>query len=170
MGSLTLFGSALLFWISVLVFVVICFIADIIEEGGWAFAGMIVLGILFYIRADIKPLLEMFTLANIFFYLLLGFLFTALRVFFTGRKFWRKIKDLPVMDVKESGYYKSQGYHKEVFIDELSGNVARWWLMWPVSLLNLVFVDVVKEIWFFVYPRMKRFYVFILELGINSAK
>ena len=89
MGALTLFGSAPFFWISVFIFVIICFISDIVEEGGWAFAGMIVLGILFYMRADIKPLLEVFTLINIFFYVLLGFLFTAFRVFFTGRKFWR---------------------------------------------------------------------------------
>jgi hypothetical protein len=170
MGALTLFGSALLFWISVFIFVVICFISDIVEEGGWAFAGMIVLGILFYLRADIKPILGIFTLINIFFYVLLGFLFTAFRVFFTGRKFWREIKDLPVIGKDENNYYRSQGYRKDEFVSNLSGNVSRWWLMWPVSLLNLIFVDVIKEVWMFIYPRMNRFYVYILELGMKSAK
>ena len=144
MGALTLFGSALLFWISVLIFVVICFIADIVEEGGWAFAGMVVLGILFYLRADIEPILGIFTVLNVLFYILLGYLFTAFRVFFTGRKLWREIKDLPVIGKNESYYYKSQGYHKEQFVNKLSGNISRWWLMWPVSLLNLLFVDVIR--------------------------
>jgi hypothetical protein len=170
MGTLTLFGSALFFWLSVLIFVVICFIADIVEEGGWAFAGMIVLGILFYLRSDIKPILGIFTLINIFFYILLGFLFTAFRVFFTGRKLWREIKDLPVVDKDSGKYYNSQGYRKDQFVSELSGNVSRWWLMWPVSLLNLLFVDVIKEVWLFTYPRMQRFYTYVLELGMNSAK
>lgn len=170
--SMTLFGSGLLFWLSVIAFVVICFISDVIEEGGWAFAALVILGILYYFKADLTPLLEIFTPFAIFAYLVLGLLFSALRTFFAGRKLGKKIKDLPKTrdDIKgQSHIFDNQKSKREDFINELKGNVFRWWFMWPVSLLTWIATDFVKEFWDFIYSKVKRFYTYLVDLGIKSA-
>ena len=43
LGALTLFGSAIWFWLTVAVFLVICFVSDINENGFYAFGTLAVL-------------------------------------------------------------------------------------------------------------------------------
>lgn len=167
--SLTLFGSVLGFWLSVLAFLIICFISDVVEEGGWAFAGMVVLGIMYYFWADIKPVLAFFTLLSISTYLFAGLVFSFIRTFLAARKLGKKIKTLPSKDSKSGYSSDTKEYHKEKFIDDLKGNVFRWWFMWPISLINWVLTDFIKEVWDFVYSRVSGFYKHIVELGIKSV-
>ena len=171
--SLTLFGSVIGFWLSVLAFLIICFISDAVEEGGWAFAGLIILGGMFYFWADIKPMLEFFTLISVSTYLFAGLVFSFIRTFLAARKLGKKIKDLPEnyddARAKKVDTGDTKDYYKERFIDNLKGNVFRWWFMWPISLINWVLTDFIKEVWDFVYSRVSGFYKHIVELGIKSV-
>lgn len=84
--GLTLFGSVLWFWISVAVFIVICFLSDVNENGFIAFATLIILGVAYYLKGHIDPLLEILTPQNILIYLGVGLGFSVLRTFFCRKK------------------------------------------------------------------------------------
>jgi hypothetical protein len=172
--SLTLFGSVLGFWLSVLAFLIICFISDAVEEGGWAFAGMVILGGMFYFWADIKPVLEFFTLISVSTYLLAGLVFSFIRTFLAARKLGKDTKDLirTKKEAKEQGKYtdETQEYAKDRFVDKLKGNVFRWWFMWPISLISWIATDLVVEVWDFLYSKISGFYKHIVDLGISSVK
>lgn len=166
--ALTLFGSVIGFWISVVVFLFICFLSDINESGYFAFGSLIIVSVLYYFWGDIKTLLPMFTLVNISIYLGIGLLFSAFRTFFAGRELGKEIKDLPI-DKKSGERYDNQEYRKEQFVKELKGNVFRWWFMWPISLITWLITDLVKEVWDWTYSKIKNFYNYILDLGIKSV-
>jgi len=170
--ALTLFGSVIWFWISVVVFLIICFSSDVEENGFFAFGSLIIVSVLYYFWGDIKILLPMFTLVNIAVYLGVGLLFSTFRTFFAGRELGKEIKDLPKTKadaLKISHSSNSQEYQKERFIDDLKGNVFRWWFMWPVSLITWLVTDLVKEVWDWSYSKVKNFYNYILDLGIKSV-
>lgn len=166
--ALTLFGSVIGFWISVVVFLFICFSSDINENGFIAFGSLIIVSVLYYFWGDIKLLLPMFTLVNIAIYLGVGLLFSTFRTFFAGRELGKEIKDLPI-DKKSGAIFENQVYIKEQFVKELKGNVFRWWFMWPVSLITWLVTDKLKEVWDWTYSKIKNFYNYILDLGIKSV-
>lgn len=171
--TLTLFGSVVWFWIVVITFLVICFASDINENGFFAFGTLVILVVLFYFKGNVDPLLKFFSLANILSYLGLGLVFSALRTFFAGRTLGKRIKDLPKTRKDMNGQshiFQNQEYEKKYFIDELKGNVFRWWFMWPVSLITWLVTDLIKDLWDFIYGKLKSFYAWIVELGVNSVK
>ena len=178
MGSLltlTLFGSSILFWISAVVFLIMCFVAESEENGFIATLTLIVIGVLYHFWGDIKPILGFLTVLNISVYLAIGFFLSVIRTFVEGRKLKKRIKDLPVNDkmgaiISGRDYYGStQEGETRNFKNELSGNVARWFLMWPISMTNWMLRNIVKEVWDFVYFKLKNFYNYILELGMKSV-
>lgn len=169
--GLTLFGSVLWFWISVAVFIIICFLSDVNENGFWAFATLVVLGVAYYFRGHVDPLLQVLTLQNILIYLGIGLGFSFLRTFFAGRKLGHEIKDLPKTreDIKaQSHVYDTQKDRRERFLEELKGNIFRWWFMWPVSLITWAVTDIVKDIYDYVYSKMSGLYNWIVDLGMKS--
>jgi len=178
MGSLltlTLFGSSILFWISAVVFLIMCFVAESEENGFIATLTLIVIGVLYHFWGDIKPILGFLTVLNISVYLAIGFFLSVIRTFVEGRKLKKRIKDLPVNDkmgaiISGRDYYgDTQEGETRNFKGELSGNVARWFLMWPISMTNWMLRNIVKEVWDFVYFKLKNFYNYILELGMKSV-
>lgn len=171
--ALTLFGSVIWFWVVVAVFIIICFASDVNENGFFAFGTLVVLSVLFYFKANIDPLLDFFALPNILIYFGIGLGFSFFRTFFAARVLGHEIKDL--VETKEEASKKgyssdSKEYRKQEFINELKGNVFRWWFMWPISLLTWIATDIVKDVYDWVYSKMSGFYNWIVDLGVNSVK
>jgi len=163
--TLTLFGSVIWFWISIILFIGFCFISEKTENGVIAFVCLIIFAILYHFLGDVKAILAFLTLINISIYLVSGLIYSAIKTFFAGRELGKDLKGLPT-----TGGYDSQAYVKSQFIEKLKGNVFRWWFMWPISLINWLLTDLIGDIWSYVYDKIKNFYNYILELGINSIK
>lgn len=172
--ALTLFGSVIWFWVVVAVFLIICFASDVNENGFLAFGTLVVIGVLFYFKANIDPLLEILSLPNILIYVGVGLIFSFIRTFFASRALGYKIKE----SIKE---WKGRNYTEQTidekradeiryFINDLKGNVFRWWFMWPISFLTWVATDIVKDVWDWIYTKMGGFYRWIVNFGVNSVK
>lgn len=169
--GLTLFGSVVWFWISVAVFLIICFLSDIAENGFLAFATLVLLVVGYHFKGNVEPLLQVLSLVNILVYLGIGLGFSVLRTFFAGRKLGVEISELPKGKGSNgySDYESTVKYLKEHFLDDLKGNVFRWWFMWPISLITWAITDIVKEVYDFIYSKMKGFYNWVVDLGIKSV-
>lgn len=162
LATLTLFGSVIWFWVSVAVFLTICFASDINKNGFYAFGTLVVFIILFNFWGNIEPILSFLTVKNIFIYLGIGFLVATLRTFVASKKLKKKIKKLP--DEKPKEYpYTTKKEAKNEFIKELEGNVSRWWFMWPISSISFL----IKDGWEFVYSKIKGYFKYIVELGLK---
>jgi hypothetical protein len=168
--ALTLFGSVVWFWIITSVFVIICFASDLNKNGYYAFAAFIVLIAAFNFWGDVKAILGFITWTNVGIYLALGLIYATVKTFFAGRKLKEKIKDLPEDRKKDSVYTNTQKEEKKHFISKLESNVTRWWLMWWVSLINWMFTDLFKDFFHLVYSKFRRFFEYVLELGMSSVK
>lgn len=178
--ALTLFGSTILFWLSALFFLIMCFVAESKENGFIATGTLIIVALLYHFWGDIKPILMYLTALNISIYLAIGFVLATIRTFVEGRKLKRRIKNLPINNeagAKLPGYqdkgreFYGDTQEREIihFKEELSGNVSRWFLMWPISMTNWMLRNIVKEVWDFVYSKLKNFFNYVLELGMKSV-
>ena len=167
--ALTLFGSVIWFWVSVLIFLFIVFASDINENGFYAFGSLIIISAVYYFWGDVKPILPIISLLNISIYLGIGLVFSTLRTFFAGRELGKLIKDLPITNEKNKYDSDTKEYQKERFVNRLKGNVFRWWFMWPISLINWLISDLIADIWDYVYSKLSGFYNYVVELGIKSV-
>lgn len=176
--ALTLFGSTILFWLSAIIFLIMCFVAESNKNGFIATGTLIVVAILYHFWGDIKPILGFLTILNISIYLAIGLVYSSIRTFFEGRKLGKKLKDLPTKEEANSKSRKNTGneYYgdtkesvKKEFVEKLKRNVFRWWFNWIISLISWAITDLLKDIWDFVYSKLKNFYNYILELGIKSV-
>jgi len=158
--ALTLFGSVTWFWISVALLLIIFFVSDLNENGFYAFGSLVIVSILYYFWGDIKLILPLFTFVNISIYLGVGFVFSSLRVFFAARSKMVEIKNYP----------NSADRLKQEFKNDLQGNVSRWLFMWPISLINWVLTDLLKDFWNYIYSKIGGYYNYIVDLGFKSIK
>jgi hypothetical protein len=157
--TLTLFGSVIWFWVSVLIFLTICFASDINKNGYYAFGSLVIVSVVYYFYGDIKAILQFLTLTNILIYLGIGFIIASFRTLFASKKL---IKNLPEEKPKDYPYTTKKDA-KDDFVKELEGNVTRWWFMWPISSISFLINDVRK----FLYSLFKKYFEFILELGLK---
>lgn len=170
--ALTLFGSVIWFWVVVTVFLIICFASDVNENGFFAFGTLVVLGVLFYFKANIDPLMDFFALPNILIYFGIGLGFSFLRTFFASRALGHRIKE-SLIEWNGRKYTDIEDRKKDMkmyFLKDLQGNVFRWWFMWPISLFTWVATDIVKDVYDWIYSKMSGFYNWIVDLGVNSVK
>lgn len=165
--TLTLFGSVVWFWISILVFLIICFASDINENGYYAFGSLVVVSVVYYFYGDIKSILQFFTLTNILTYLVIGFTFASLKTLIISKKFKDKLKTYPIDRSGDKYVPYTQEEAKKDFIEKLEGNVTRWWFMWPVSLLNWLIKDLIRDIAHFIYLKFKGYFEFIVEQSLK---
>lgn len=168
--TLTLFGSVVWFWIIISIFLLICFLSDIYENGFYAFGTLVIISILCTLWGEIDPFLSLFTIKNVLIYLGIGLVFSVIRTYFSGRKLGEVMKVLP--EEREKGEWKpeTKSEAKAKNIEKLKGSVFRWWFMWIVSLIVWLVKDLIKDLWNYIYSKLKLFYNFILNLGINSIK
>jgi hypothetical protein len=171
--SNTLFGSSIWFWISVVVFLIICFISDVEQDGHVAFIMLILFSILYYFLGDVKGLLSFITLRNGVLYFGVGLGYSIIRSFFSARSLGKRIKDLPKTreDIKgQSHIFDNQDSERERFLNQLKENVLRWWFMWPINMITYIISDIAEDVYTFVYHNIKGIFEFIVDLGIKSAK
>lgn len=93
---------------------------------------------------------------------------------FAGRNLAHKINELLVewneRKLSEKSIEEKKELEKKYFLDDLKGNVFRWWFMWPFSWITWLVTDIVKDIYDFIYSRMKGFYNWIVDLGMKTVK
>ena len=167
--ALTLFGSVIWFWLVVALFIVICFASDINENGFFAFGTLVVVSVVSYFWGSetFMYFKSLFTLTNILIYLGVGFGFSTIRAFFASRKLGKELLELTQKSYETLEVSKSN--LKKNFIEDLSGNVFRWWFMWPVSLLTWMVKDLISDMWNYCWKKLQGFYLYIVELGIKSV-
>jgi hypothetical protein len=156
-----LWGSALYFWGLTAIFLILLFLADIKENGYYAFVYFLVFA--FITRQwGTFDVIEIATWELVSLYFGIGLVHSLIRTYFFGRK--------------EKGYVetdadKLDGINREVEYrkGKLKGNVFRWWFLWPVSLTTWVFSDLLKDVYNFVYDKLSKLYENVLELGLKKA-
>ena len=178
--ALTLFGSTVWALILIGLFIVICFIADFNKNGFYATLSLLIAGaIIYFWGKNYDAIVALFSFKNIFAYVVIGLLYSMVRTFFKGRACGMKMKDLKSREELEEIRRKStdryiQSHTKEDerndFYDKLKGNVFRWWFMWPISGINWIVTDLLKDFWDYLFSLLKNFYQNILDLGIKSVK
>ena len=172
--ALTLFGSAIWFWVFAVTFVIVCFVSETTKNGVLAFGTLVALTILVYFKGSVDPLLEVLTLRNVSIYLALGLFYSMLRTFFEARKLGNRIKDFPETkkEAKERNLnqYETKESEKKDFIERLKGNVFRWWFMWFISLITWMLTDIVKDVYDYVYSKLAGVFKWVVDLGVKSVK
>jgi hypothetical protein len=131
----TLFGSSLAFGIVLVSLFIVLIISDIEEAGAFAFVAVLI-AILFNHFWGTFPLLSMVSFRNVSIYLFLGFVFSLIRTYFKGKK----------LTADQKKYFS------------LKDHVFRWWLMFPICLINWVFGDLLKDLYNFVYSKLGKVY------------
>lgn len=163
LNSITLFGS--IFWgVAALVILIgLCFWADVEEEGWIALIIGIIFGVIFYLfgRDTLHNFFSLLTFVNISLYLGVGLLYAFVRIFFYGRNQAYKFNE-------EKKTNKSEYYTPRIDRD-IKSHVFRWWFLWPISLINWVIKDVVRDVYNFAYDKLSRVFNFVLDLGIKSV-
>lgn len=139
--GLTLFGSGLYFLLSVVLFLVLLIVSDVIEVGLLAsFVTVVFLSVNY--KAGNLPLSEILTVYNILLYIFIGFIFALVRTYFKGK------------ELKEK--------QKEYF--ELKEHVFRWWFLFPISAINWIFGKLMKDLWNFTYNKFEKLFTKIFNL------
>lgn len=139
----TLFGSGIAFGFMLVAMFIVFIITDATENGTAAFFSLL-LFIGFNYFWGTFPLLNVITFRHVGIYLTLGFLFSLIRTYFKGKRL--------------------SGRDKENF--NLKDHVFRWWLMWPISLINWGFGEVLKDFYNFLYSKLEKFYQSIFNSSI----
>lgn len=160
--GITLFGFK--FWgLAVLiVLVALCFWADYEESGFVATLFCVIAGLLFYFWGNDtwKLFVSLLTFYNISVYLGAGLFHALTRVFFHGRKEMKRVNE----DRLEGRTYE------HTINRDIKNSFFRWWFLWPVSFINWIIKDMVKEIYDWFYSKIQRILNFILDLGVKSVK
>lgn len=134
--GLTLFGSGIALGI-VLLLLFISLIAADLSESGWFAAVCISVVVILNAFWGTIPILDILTLKNILLYLIIGFIFSMVRTYFKG-------KELSKDDKK---HY------------DLKSSVFRWWFLFPISLINWVFGDLLKDLFNWIYSKIESIYL-----------
>lgn len=168
--ALTLFGSVIWFWLMFALFIVICFASDIKKNGYYAFGTLIVVSVILYFWGNetfvyFKSVVWNFK--NISTYLGVGLLFATIKSFFASRKLAKELKNLP--DTSDDSWVTTKSKRRKEFNEELGENVARWWFMWPISLIIWLYDSLLADVWNFIWKKIKGYFLFIVDLGIKSA-
>jgi len=143
------FGSFVWFCIIVTILLICMFFSEKENEGGLGLGCFIIFIAINYFWGNIN----MAWLLNIKLwigYILVGFVFCFIRVFFYGRS-------------------RAKDYYKNLSTD-LKGKVFRWWFMWPISLIYWIFSDLLSEVWDMTYQFFGNMFSRIEQLGMQSIK
>lgn len=160
--TLTLFGSVIWALITIGIFLIICFISDVNENGFVATGFLVVLSFLFFIwgKESLPVFKSLISWQFLVTYFSLGLVYAFIRVFFHGRSEMKKVNE-----------HRLEGRTYEYNIDrKIKENIFRWWFMFPISLIVWIISDMIKEIYDYVYQRMSKAFDYVFNLGIKSVK
>jgi hypothetical protein len=141
--SFTLFGSVIGFYIAVLLLIGLLFYSDIEEQGYGAFFSFLIFVGVTYFWSNFN-ILFYFSWELICSYLGIGLLYSFIKTYFFARK---------------------KGEDGRKYIKE---NVFRWWFLWPVSLINWILSDIIRDLYNLVYNKLSRLYDGIFNLGLKN--
>lgn len=162
-----LFGSVLWFYVATLIFIAFLFYTDVNEMGYQAAVGFMAFILLLQFQSTFVPV-DYFSWSTLGLYLGIGFVHSLLRTYFYGRK---KLKyngyHKPETDKEKEENIKSQIKDRKSY---LKGNVFRWWFMFPISFLNWVLSDLMKDAYDVIYKQLNKLYEAIFNMGLKSAK
>ena len=163
-----LWGSVLYFWIFTSIFVLILFLSDIYENGYFAFTTFLIfLAVLFFSsNVDLVSFITLYWHSPLI-YLGIGLIYATIRIFFYGRKQFNPI-NLPY-SAKDYSADKIKELKREELRSKLKSNMFRWWFLFPISFLNWFLKDLVRDFFNWVYSKLRRFFEYVLDLGINSV-
>lgn len=163
----TLFGSVIWFWIISIIFIISLFISEIYEEGFSATLSFIIFCVLVQFWGNIS-IFSYFNIKLISLYLVLGFIYSLIRVYFKGIEFNNliakaKLKDLSIVLPTKPNYYEKCAIEDKANF-ELKEHIFRWWGLWVISLITWIFSDLFKNLWNFTYSRLEKFYLKIFNV------
>tara|TARA_R110000851_G_scaffold47424_1_gene115090 strand:- start:51256 stop:51801 length:546 start_codon:yes stop_codon:yes gene_type:complete len=160
-----LFGSVLWFWIFTSAFILVLFLSDIYENGYYAFVSFLVfLGFLhFKSNLDMVSFIQLYWYTPLI-YLGVGVVYAMIRTYFYGRKPYT-----PPYVNKEDSAEEVRELKREALKSKLKNNVFRWWFLFPVSLINWIFTDLLKDFFNAIYSKLRKVFEGILDMGINSV-
>ena len=139
----SLFGSVIAFNLIVLTALIIIFISEFTESGGFALCTVLVFLVFNFFWGNLE-ILNYLTLYNIGSYLFLGFIFSLIRTYFKGKEF------------KDEKRNKSDFWLKQ--------HVFRWWFLFPFSAVNWVFGTLLRDLFNFAYSKVEGMYLKLFNL------
>lgn len=141
--SFVLFGSFIWFWIIFGLLIITLFASDIQEQGyGASFSLTLFLG-LNYFWGNLN-ILSFLNYKHILMYLCLGLLYSFIRTYF---------------------YAKKEG---EIGRRYLKENIFRWWFLWPISLINWIFSDLISNLYDLIYSKLNILFNKIFDWGLPN--
>lgn len=178
----TLFGSIAWLVVFTSVLVTLLFVSEGLGNGFLAFWASVVYVGFILLWGSIDPGLYGFLLGweAPAAYLLAGLVFATVRTFVHGmvckKEFLESYSGPYERDgelsqaEREKHRQESSDDARNSMVDELKGNVSRWWFIWPVSLVYWVLTDLMKDMWDWLYLRIGRIYRRVAESGFDSVK
>lgn len=168
----TLFGSVILFWLVTIALVISFFVSDYLENGYVATTTISIFIFAIWMWSDF----DIFTYTSwiglfkyIGIYLLIGLIYAIIKSRLFGNKLGSEMSD-----TNYNKYYKGNDngtiWTEKGLRSALKGNVARWWLMWPVSLINWVLTDLLVDAFNLIYSKISGIFITLLNQGIESKK
>ncbi len=144
--SLALFGSFVWFCVILACLIAVFFWSENVEHGGIAFVGIVCFLIINHYWGNI-PIRDYISVTSVSIYLGLGLIYSVIRTYYYGR---------------------NSKYQDD--IDYLKGNVFRWWLLFPISLINWLVTDLLSDLWNSIYARLRGMFEYFFNLGKKAAE
>lgn len=168
--AFVLFGSMWAFMVAWVIFIVVLFWAEISETslGGLAWTTVFFVILFFWSDFDIFIIL---TWQNILIYLGIGLLYSGLRTYIFGQKESLNFKEKRTY-TPEKETVDEKKKRRADFIEgrknRLKEKVFVWWFLWPFSLLNWIFSDLIRDLWRMIYKKVKVIYDRLFDLGFGN--
>ena len=162
-----LFGSVLYFYLLTIFLLIIFFFADVHESGFHAFGAFLIFLGLTYFWGTFEPL-GYLSWINVGAYFGIGFLYSLIRTFFYGRKSLKY--DGVISKPTDEDITNNLKYRIEDRKSHLKNNVFRWWFLFPISFIDWVLSDLVKDVYNWLYKQLHKLYESILDAGLKGAE
>lgn len=168
--SIALFGSFVWWCIVTTVILFVFFVSEVKENGYVAFGFAIAYLTLFYFKGN-QDLGIFLDWNYLLMYLGVGLIYSVLRTLIFGIKKKKEVQkhvlDNNWINSKKDaiGYKKDQG---DELLRKLSGNVSRWWFMWPISLVVWILRDLAIDVWEWSYKKVHKVFEAIFVLGFGK--
>ena len=168
--TITLFGY---FWVWLLatVFVIGGFFLAEYNENGYPNLFYIIayVGLFYFWGIEDKSWFgEIFTWQYILSYVGIGLVYAGIRTVFNGREYKNKIELLDTNSYTADALERNRRNYERIGISNLKGNVIRWWLAWPISLIYWIISDAFRAIWDWVYGLIENVFIKLFKLGFNG--
>ena len=166
LGGFTLFGGVFLFWFSVIGLFFFSFYSESKENGFIAFYAFIIFLILthFWSNLDLTQFLDPRKLGV---YMFIGIIYSYIKTLSYGRK--KKNEREEIIKEYHPNHSRITQFDENIK-EKLRGNVFRWGLLWPISLISWIFTDLVKDLFNIIYDKVSFSYNKVLDYGLGVNK